>query len=129
MAAPLMSKIMLTYLTISIILSLMGGANADGVSNNLVDRVVNTSNGVLDSGLQDALPNVNEETGSDSGILAFIDSLKAVRNFLIWASTVSLAIPMVLLDIQMPLMIQLLFGIPTTVLLIFGIVYFARSGA
>lgn len=129
MAVSLMAKGLTAYLVIGVILTLMGGSSASGLDNELAGYFINQSTGQLSSDLTDSLPNVNEETGSDSGILAFIDSVRAVRSFIIFISTVGLAIPMVLLDLNIPPLINVLVGIPLTFLLLLGIAYFVRSGS
>lgn len=121
MTISLGGKMIILYLTIGVILA------AAGVDNTLSNTLTNGEGGINDN-LADTLPNVNEETGAASGILAFIDSLKAVRQFLIFFGTVSIALPALLLDLALPEIIRLLVGIPLTTMAIIGLVQFGRNG-
>lgn len=124
----LMVTTLTSYFVIGMLLMVMGGPNADGLDTQLSNQFVNSTTGQFTDNIEGLVPDVNEETGQASGILAFIDSLKAVRGFLNFVSGIALAIPMVFLDLNIPYDVQVLFGMPMTLLLFLGIMYFARSG-
>lgn len=121
MTLSLAAKAIILYLCIGIVLT------AGGVTNDLSSTLTDGS-GSVSSGVASTLPNVNEETGAASGLLSFIDSLRAVRNFIVFFGTVSLALPGVLLDLALPEIIRLIVGVPLTIIMIIGIVQFGRSG-
>ena len=129
MSVPPLAKGIAAYLIIGVLLSIMGGPQATGVNNVVMQKFIDNTTGTLSTNFTSNLPNVNEESGTDSGLLAFIDSVKAVRNFIIFVSSVGLAIPMVLLDMNIPPLFQLLIGLPTTILLLLALAYFVRSGS
>jgi hypothetical protein len=114
-------KVVLVYVCIGLMLQ------AGGVANQLSTDFAG-SDATVSSSASGSLPNVNEETGSGSGVLSFIDALRAVRDFVSFIGGSLIALPAVLLDLQIPYIVRLLLGVPMTIAAIVAIVQFARSG-
>jgi hypothetical protein len=114
-------KIVLVYVCIGLVLQ------AGGVANQLSADFVG-DNASVSSSVSGTLPNVNEETGSGSGVLSFIDSLRAVRDFVSFIGGALIALPAVLLDLQVPYIVRLVIGVPLTIAGIIAVAQFARSG-
>lgn len=114
-------KVVLVYVCIGLVLQ------AGGVANQLSSDFVGT-NATISSGVTNTLPNVNEETGGGSGVLSFIDALRAVRDFVSFIGGALIALPAVLLDLQVPYIVRLVIGVPLTIAGIIAVAQFARSG-
>ena len=132
-----MMKTVVIYLAISLFLY-VGGIRVIDTPDSIVGDFVNTNgrsyaelNGSVDlsSGLKAVAPNANEETGSLSGgVFNFIDAIRSVRNWINFAVNIVFAVPGLFLGSDFPLIINLLVGIPITVIGFLGLMYFVRSG-
>lgn len=114
-------KVVMIYVCIGLVLQ------AAGINNELSADFIG-SDADISTAAASTLPNVDEETGSATGILSFIDSLRAVRDFVAFIGGTLVALPAVLLDLQIPYLIRLILGIPLTLAGIVAIAQFARSG-
>lgn len=121
MSLSLGGKLMIIYVCIGVVLA------AGGTVNHSSNTFTDGSSG-LSTAVKDSLPNVNAQTGSANSLLSFIDVLKAVRSFLIFAGTAAIALPALLLDLSIPEVVRLVIGVPVSIAFIIGIVQFARSG-
>jgi len=114
-------KIVLVYVCIGILLQ------AGGIANQLSNEFVGV-NQTVSAAATSTLPNVNEESDSGSGVLSFIDALRAVRDFVSFIGGSLIALPAVLLDLQVPSIVRLIIGVPLTIAGIIAVAQFARSG-
>lgn len=114
-------KVVMLYVCIGLVLQ------AAGIGNQLSSDFVG-ADADISTAAAGTLPNVDEETGSVSGLLSFIDALRAVRDFVAFIGGALVALPAVLLDLQVPYLVRLILGVPLTLAGIVAIAQFARSG-
>jgi hypothetical protein len=125
------AKMAIVYLSIGLFLTIAGGAFGTGINNPIADAFVNNTNPdapVLTKALNNTFPSVDEDSSSTRPFGAFVDSIKAVGAFIGFIGTIFFALPMVLLDFNLPSIVLLAVGIPLTLGGIIGVVMFARSG-
>ena len=124
-------KILLIYFGINLLLYAGGVRFTDtGVFGDLVNAS-NTNASITDTDTQYSVggiagnsPNVNVDNGSAS--VAFIDVLGAVRGFINFIIGMLAGVFVVFL--VTPPAVQLFVGVPMALVMLIGIVYFARSG-
>lgn len=117
----LAGKMILLYLCIGLVLA------TAGVPNAFTDALTDGEGG-LSGNVTNTLPDVNEQTGSVSGVLSFIDALRALRNFILFFGTVLVALPAVLFDLAIPEIVRIIIAVPLSILGVIALAQFGRSG-
>lgn len=125
------AKMTIIYLAIGLFLTIAGGAFGTGIANPITDAFLDNSTSnepVFTENFNSTFPNVQEDSSPTRPFGAFVDAIKAVGTFIVFIGTVFFALPMVLLQFQLPTMVLLAAGMPLAVGGVVGIIMFARSG-
>lgn len=125
------AKMSMIYLTIGLFLTIAGGSLGTGINNPITDAFIQNSSSnepELTITFNNTFPNVQEDSSPTRPFGAFVDAIKAVGIFIVFIGTIFFALPMVLLQFELPTLILLAVGIPLTLGGVIGIVMFARSG-
>jgi len=126
-------KILMIIITVNLFLYMTG---AQVIDNDIVDRFV----GVSDSGNQvvaygsfgDTVPTDSSSSvgsfTSDSSGFSFFDALGIVMDSISFLFNVTFAPVALFINSGMPVMLQLLIGVPIGILYIFGLIVLVRGG-
>lgn len=122
-------KTVIIILSINILL-FIGGVRVVDTNQDFMQQFLNPdkNNSIEDSTFYNNTANlkVSSSQGVGTGIINFIDSLNAVKNFIVFLVNILLT-PIGLFG-QMPETIGLVIGVPLTVISVLGLLYFIRSG-
>lgn len=133
MAATTLMKIVGLLLSFNLFLYVSGVrvvGTADA-NEDFINRFVNDSDTGYVTASEDAkdtIPTSFQNTGSGSGTLDFIDSLGAIKDFVIFITNIIFTPLGLFADEGLPEEVGIMIGIPLLVFGILGLAYFIRSG-
>lgn len=130
--APGLVKAMMLLLSINLLLyvagvRVIGTDNVDFINEFVNETALREERIEVQGGYKDTLPTTLEESGSS--LLDFIDSLSAIKTFVIFLINIIFTPVGLLISAGLPQTITLLIGMPIMFAGIVGMAYFIRSGS
>lgn len=130
--APGLVKAMMLLLSINLLLyvagvRVVGTDNVDFINEFVNETALREERIEVQGGYKDTLPTTLEESGSS--LLDFIDSLSAIKTFVIFLINIIFTPVGLLISAGLPQTITLLIGMPIMFAGIVGMAYFIRSGS